>query len=63
MLIKTNTSRILDTSASLEKIPTADSMAKIANMHPWAKAGNESSAYGKGGKPRDMLDREKNTVV
>lgn len=58
---KTNT--MLIPFASTGKNPTADSNAKATSITDCRMAGSAMSRDGSGGRPIDMEDREKKTVV
>lgn len=61
MRIKTN--MILRPSWSSAKIPTADSYASVNKITSWTMAGSGRSRVGRGGIPKDMEERDINTVV
>jgi hypothetical protein len=63
MLIRRKTSEKLSPSESSPNIPTADSMARIKRIAPCTKAGRLSNRAGRGGRPREIDDRERKTVV
>lgn len=62
-LIKMNTSMIVIPNFSSEKIPTADSKARVVKMTAWTIAGTDRSLAGIGGIPINIQERERNTVV
>lgn len=62
-LIKMNTRIIVIPYCSSEKIPTADSKARMVKMTAWTIAGRDRSLAGIGGIPINIQEREKKTVV
>lgn len=54
---------ILRPSWSSAKIPTADSYASVNKITSWTMAGSGRSRVGRGGIPKDMEERDINTVV
>lgn len=65
-LISRNTVTMLHASfaeGSDGNMPTVDSNVRVRNMITWIIAGREMSRVGRAGTPREMDDRERNTVV
>ena len=63
MLIRRNTKEKLNPCESSLKIPAADSMANRVRISACTNAGAGRSLAGRGGSPREIEEREKNTVV
>lgn len=54
---------ILISSALALKNPTALSKRRVKRTKAWMIAGRESRRAGRGGRPREMEERERKTVV
>lgn len=58
-----NNNMIVIPKSLSEKIPTADSKARVVKMTAWTIAGIDRSFAGIGGIPINIQERERNTVV
>jgi hypothetical protein len=63
MLMSRNTKNILPSARSSGSNPTEDSRTSISNITNWIIAGAGRRRAGRVFRPRDMLEREKKTVV
>ncbi len=63
MLMRKKTKEKLSPSESSLKNPTADSIARIVRMRACMTAGRPRSRVGSGGIPREIEERERNTVL
>jgi len=63
MLISTNTRNILPVARSSGSSPIADSKTSMSSITNWMIAGAGRRWAGRAFRPRDMLEREKKTVV
>ena len=63
MLISRNTSEKLSAGESSPKIPTAASITSMVRTTACMTAGRLSNLVGSGGKPSDIEDRDRKTVV
>ena len=63
MLMSRKTREKLRPSESSLKMPAADSTTRIVRITAWTIAGRLSSRAGRGGRPREMDERDKKTVV
>jgi hypothetical protein len=62
-LINRKTKVILRPSESAGKNPMADSDASVSRIKPCKMEGSERKRDGSGGRPMEIDEREKNTVV
>jgi len=58
-----NTKNMPPAARSSGIIPTADSKISVRNITNWIMAGAGRRRAGRAGKPIDMLERERKTVV
>ena len=63
MLIRRKTNEMLSPSESSLNIPTADSIMRMVRIAPCTKAGRLRNRAGRGGRPKEIDDRERKTVV